>query len=79
MAHWHTEETVYIGDAFGNPVQAKVGVVTVNKRTTFGIQINRDNPQDQPDYTADLTALSDLRSAIDMQRSALIRVTGGMQ
>lgn len=76
MTKWRETSTVYVGDAFGDPVQIEVGVVTIGKRTTVGCR-RANAASDRPDYTLDVEGIGDLIKALTAQRSALIEATGG--
>lgn len=60
MPKWQERTPVYVGDAFGNPRQVLVGVVTLNDRTTVGVQFPGEKDHDRPDITMDAEAALDL-------------------
>jgi hypothetical protein len=79
MAEWLSKEKVYLGDALGNAVEAWIGVVKVNRRTSIGLQINRDNRGDLPDYTLDEQGAIEFSSQLLKALSGLAGSGGEIQ
>lgn len=71
MAKWLSEEeAIHVGDRLGNPKTLHIGVVTVGRRTTVGI---RTTDGDDPDYTLDPEAITELVSALNNKLRELIK------
>ncbi|ONI73067.1 hypothetical protein ALI144C_44765 [Actinosynnema sp. ALI-1.44] len=80
MADWISVDTLFLADAFGNPRPTRVGVVRVNTRIVLGFQSGPKvlHTADLPDYTVDLSGLSDVITTLNEQRQVLIDASGGL-
>jgi hypothetical protein len=74
MAEWQERTPVYVGDAFGNPRQVLVGVVTINDRTTVGVQFPGEHDHDRPDITMDARSTAELMSVLRSKLKELTQV-----
>lgn len=76
---WDKRTEIYVGDTTGDPVTLLAGIVTVNGRTTVGLQRADENtPHDQPNYTLDTLALDDMVKSLVQLRAELVKHTGGL-
>lgn len=72
---WITKEPVYVGDIAGNARTIYAGVVRIDSRTKFGLQL-QDRDDNKPDYTTDLAGLNDVITEFRAQLRHLIAAGG---